>query len=631
MCGIIGFIGKINSLKYMLLGLKLLQNRGYDSAGISVMHNKKIHVLKYASTDQIDSIKNLENNLNKIPDSNFAIAHTRWATHGRKTDENAHPHLSMDGSVAVVHNGIIENYLEIKEFLQKKGFYFKSQTDTEIIAQLLQYFLKEYSYDFVESIEHLCNTLKGTWACLIMCDKFPEYLVAIKNGSPLLFAKNENGYFFTSEVSGFQNEVDDYLIIKDKAYYIIDNVNNKIFTKQIKHGVEFDEWAESQKLHTIDKQLIDLSPDPFPHWMLKEIYDQIDSSNRALNYGGRLSGEMGIKLGGLEAHREELVKYRRICLLACGTSYHAGMFGSIIFTKFGIFDSVKVMDASEFYDYNFENETLYLVLSQSGETKDVHRAMEIVRKKGGKIISVVNVVESLIAREALCGVYVNAGSEKAVASTKSFTNQVIVLVLIAMWWYKNTTSVEKTDERDNFFNELRDDLEGLSDKIKTTIMSSLSQVNCLSEKIYKEKNMFILGRGLLFPIALEGALKIKEVSYIHAEGFCGGALKHGPFALIEEGTPIFIVSNDDSNYLRMESAGEEVSCRGAKTILITDSLEKLFKKNVFSDVIEIPKLKVLSGLLSIIPFQLLAYEMGIKKGVTVDQPKSLAKVVTVDG
>lgn len=477
----------------------------------------------------------------------------------------------------------------------------------------------------------MCSTLKGTWACLIQCTKYPNYLIALKNGSPLLFSKNTFGYFFTSEVSGFQNQVDDYLTLKDKVYYIVDYDNHKIYTKQLEHGVDFDELAESQKLTPVDKQLIDLSPEPYPHWMIKEIYDQIDSSLRAINYGGRLGGELGIKLGGLEAHKKELFHYNKVCFLACGTSYHAGLFGSIIFTKFGIFESVKVCDSSEFYEYNYEKKTLYIVLSQSGETKDVHRAMEIIRNKGGQVLSIVNVVESLIAREALCGVYINAGSEKAVASTKSFTNQVLVLTLVAMWWYKNSENVEKNEYRDRIFNNLRDDLQEMPNYIKQTIENNLETVKNLSKILSNHKHIFVLGRGLLYPIALEASLKIKEVSYIHAEGFCGGALKHGPFALIEEGTPIFILSNDDTHSTRMESAGEEVCCRGAYTILVTNNKDKLYKPNIYKYVIEVPKLKVLSSLLTVIPMQLLSYEIGIIKGITVDQPKSLAKVVTVDG
>jgi glucosamine--fructose-6-phosphate aminotransferase (isomerizing) len=535
----------------------------------------------------------------------------------------------MDGSISVVHNGIIDNYLELKDFLTKKGYKFSSQTDTEVISQMLQYFLDEYDNDLFVSLDNLCNTLNGTWACLIQSSRFPNTLIALKNGSPLLFARNKNGYFFTSEISGFQNEVNDYIIVKDKVYYVVDYIEDKILTKHIKHGLDFDEFAQSQKLHLIDKQLIDLSPHPYPHWMIKEIYDQIESSKRAINNGGRLEGQLQIKLGGLNEHREKLLGYKRVCFLACGTSYHAGLFGSIVFAMFQILESVKVCDASEFYEYNYEPATLYIVLSQSGETKDVHRAMELIKSKNGTILSVVNVVESLIAREALCGVYVNAGSEKAVASTKSFTNQVIVLVLIAMWWYKNHPGL-RDEKRDTLFKKLREDLLELPDCIDRVIQQNMDVTKNLAKKMAGHSHIFCLGRGLLFPIALEAALKIKEISYIHAEGFCGGALKHGPFALIEEGTPILIISNNDEHEKRMESAAEEVLCRGAHTILLTND-EKCYKPSVYKDAIFVPKLRVLSPILSIVPMQLLAYHIGILKNVTVDQPKSLAKVVTVDG
>ncbi len=622
MCGIIGFLAKKNSIPFLIQGLKLLQNRGYDSAGISVL-SEHIHTIKYASTDSMDSIKKLEENIINLPEvHNSGIAHTRWATHGRKTDENSHPHLSMDNKISVVHNGIIENYLQIKEFLIESGFVFRSTTDTEVIAQLLQYYLSKH--DFIQSIENLCNTLHGTWACLIQYEEYPSKLIALRNGSPLLFAKNDDGYYFTSEVSGFQNRVDTYRITADKSYYIVDYNDDQIITKEIKQGIHYNELDSN--VHQIDKQLIDLSPDPYPHWMIKEIYDQICASARAINNGGRLSGDMRIKLGGLETHRDILLQYSKICFLGCGTSHHAGMYGSVYFNRFGI--QTKVCDASEFYEYNIDKDTLYIVLSQSGETKDVHRAMELIKSHSGHILSVVNVVESLISREALCGVYINAGSEKAVASTKSFTNQAIVLCLISMWFYKN--GGKYTHEKDELFDNLRADLLEFSDAIRNTIENCIDPVRKIAEILYKKEHMFLLGRGSLYPIGLEGALKIKEISYIHAEGFCGGALKHGPFALIEEETPIFILSNNDSNASRMESAGEEVSCRGAHSILITND-KSLFKNTIYKYMIPVVKLRELSSLLAVIPFQLLCYEIGLKKGVTVDQPKSLAKVVTVDG
>lgn len=619
MCGIIGFIGKTKCLTYLLNGLKMLQNRGYDSAGISIL-NETFEIYKKASTKDYDSIQNLEDNLNKIKDGFNGIAHTRWATHGKKNDTNSHPHFSMSGNVSVVHNGIIENYLEIKNFLIKEGFVFQSDTDTEVIAQLIEYYMNTTS-DIFKVFDETTSTLKGTWAVLVQLKKYPHHLIALKNGSPLLLGKNQDGYTFTSEVSGFQNTIDNYIVIEDKSVLLVDSIRNKVLTK--KGGLDLSKI----KTFKVNKELIDLTPDPFPHWMLKEIYDQVESSKRAINFGARLRGDLGIKLGGLEKHQDELFKYNKICLLACGTSYHAAMFGNVIFTKFGVFESVKTMDASEFYDYNFEHKTLYIVLSQSGETKDVHRAMEIIKRKGGQIVSIVNVVESLIAREALCGTYLNAGSEKAVASTKSFTNQIIVLTLIAMWWYKNSFC---SKNREELFEDLHQDLLDLPEKIKETIDSSFTLIKELSSELKNQHSLFLLGRGLLYPIALEGALKIKEISYLHAEGYCGGALKHGPFALINEGTPIFILSNNDTNADRMESAAEEVSCRGANTILIGND-EKLNKSNIYNSFIKVPKLKVLSSLLSIIPLQLLSYQIGIDKGNSVDKPQNLAKCVVVDG
>ena len=314
MCGIIGLLGKQNSIPFLIQGLKLLQNRGYDSAGISVLADS-IHTIKYASTDSLDSIKKLEENIALLPEEHHSgIAHTRWATHGRKTDENAHPHHSMDKTISVVHNGIIENYLQIKEFLIKEGFVFSSTTDTEAIAQLFQYYLGKH--DLIAAIENLCNTLHGTWACLIQCVAYPTKLIALRNGSPLLFSKTNDGYYFTSEVSGFQNKVDTYRITTDKSYHICDYTTDAVITTAIKHGINYNELDSS--FHQIDKQLIDLSPDPYPHWMIKEIYDQISASARAINNGGRLSGEMGIKLGGLEAHRDTLLKYKKVCFLDVG-------------------------------------------------------------------------------------------------------------------------------------------------------------------------------------------------------------------------------------------------------------------------------------------------------------------------
>ena len=378
--------------------------------------------------------------------------------------------------------------------------------------------------------------------------------------------------------------------------------------------------------HEVDKQFIDLSPDPYPHWMIKEIYEQISASSRAINNGGRLSGEIGIKLGGLDAHKDILLKYKKICFLGCGTSLHAGMYGSVYFNRFGI--QTRVCDASEFYDYNFDSEDLYIVLSQSGETKDVHRAMELIQKQNGVIVSVVNVVESLIAREALCGVYINAGNEKSVASTKSFTNQVIVLCLVAIWFYKNEGVY--TAKKDELFERLRSDLLELSDAIKTTIDSCIEPVRKIADILYKKENMFLLGRGSLYPIGLEGALKIKEISYIHAEAYPAGEFKHGPLALVDKEMPVVAIAPNDALLEKLKSNMQEVRARGGQLYVLADQDARL----VSSEGVEVITLTdhagILSPILHTVPLPLLAYHAALARGNDVDKPRNLAKSVTVE-
>ena len=630
MCGIIGLIGNENVIPVIINGLKMLQNRGYDSAGISINKDNKIIFRKYASSNTSDSIKNLEENIKELSGCN-GIGHTRWATHGGKTDNNAHPHISMNGDFSVVHNGIIENYLQIKKDLINKGYSFKSETDTEVIVNLTEYYYNK-TKDIVKTLEIISSILEGTWAVLIQSIHFPNLLIAMRNGSPLLFAGNKHGYIFASEASalGQFSDIENYINIQDKGYLIVDKENDKLYTKKIKRGVNLNNLISESNidLMPLEKGFFKNSPEPYDHWMLKEIYDQIESSQNAINNGGRLEGPIGIKLGGLEKYSDVLLKYKSVAILACGTSYHAGVYGSIFFNYLKSFRNINYYDASEFYSYLVDSNTLYLVISQSGETKDVHRCMELIRKQGGKVLSIVNVVESLIAREALCGVYTNAGHEKGVASTKSFTNQVIVLTLIAMWFYKSRK--KEVIHRNNMVKNIKLDLVKLKNSIKKTIDENKEKAISIAKNIKNQKSIFILGRGFGYPIALEAALKIKEIGYIHAEGYCGGGLKHGPFALIEDGTPIFILNFDDEHKNRMETAAEEVKCRGANVILVTDNIE-LYKKEIYNDYFLVDRMHTLSSLLGIIPFQLLSYYIALEKGHNPDFPRNLAKVVTVDG
>lgn len=624
MCGIIGYLGKINGIKILLNGLKMLQNRGYDSAGISFLNEQDINVLKYASEDTNNSISRLYNETKDLESVFNGIAHTRWATHGPKTDINAHPHTDYYGTFSLVHNGIIENYQEIKDFLINDGYKFKSDTDTEVIVNLLSYFYRSEK-SLIKAIEYTSQKLEGTWAVLVISKENPDLQIIMKNGSPLLLGKNSDGYIITSELSGFQNLVDEYISIKNKSFFIIDKKDNKIYNKNL-NGICADKYLNcNNDILKLNKELFSLSPDPYPHWMLKEIHDQVESTKRVLNNGARLAGKYGIKLGGLDENKNMLEKFQKVKILGCGTSLNAGIFGHTIFSISKVFETSIYQDASEFYDYSYEKNTLYVVLSQSGETKDVHRAMEIIKKNNGYILSIVNVVNSLIAREADCGVYINAGSEKGVASTKSFTNQVIALCLVACWFCK----VCGRNSNEPFINKLLQDMRSFSLNIEIALNNIQNDLH-IGKDFEKTPNMFILGRGLNYPIALEGALKIKEISYIHAEGQCGGSLKHGPFALIEKGMPIIIICMDDEHKSRMISAAEEVRARGAITYLITDD-PTMENTNLFDKLVVVPKAGILSPLISVIPFQYICYQIALLKGINPDFPRNLAKVVTVDG
>jgi len=399
---------------------------------------------------------------------------------------------------------------------------------------------------------------------------------------------------------------------------------DKIFTKEHYHGIIANDFIENEESNKLEKNMFSTSPYPYKHWMLKEIMEQPESIARCLNNGGRINGNE-IKLGGLDDNREILLKFNHVKILACGTSLHAGIYGANFLRKWGEFRCVEVIDASELSEDDIIDDVLYIVLSQSGETKDVHRAMELIRQKTtSKILGIVNVVASLIARDVDFGVYVNAGSEKAVASTKSFIGQCIVLVMISMWFQQNRLLVNKKSVNSLLSLELSS---------YQTINMCHEYIKVLSEQLKDKEHIFILGRSTNYAIALEGALKIKEISYIHAEGYAGGALKHGPFALIEKGTPIILIAPNDGTFGKMHNCAEEVKSRGAQVILITDmSKSEVIKYgNVYDEIIPIAKCGYFTSLLSVIPLQLLSYYIALEKNLNCDFPRNLAKVVTVDG
>jgi glucosamine--fructose-6-phosphate aminotransferase (isomerizing) len=606
MCGIVGYLGSLNYKDYILSGLKLLQNRGYDSVGICCNYNNELQVIKYASANTHDSLEKLENSITNLNyTSTCAIGHTRWATHGGKTDINAHPHYDNKERIAIVHNGIIENFQDIKSKLVNKGYFFKSQTDTEVIAVLIGYHL-DNNFTTEQAIKNAVEELRGTWALVVMHREYPNKLWITRNGSPLLLGMDDEYIMVVSEQIAFSNYIKKYIILENHDLIEITKKDTITYTENINR-------YNIQKIKN-DTQ-IELLPSGYSHWMFKEIMEQPDAILRAINNGGRIESNSSVKLGGLESNKDILMKLNHIVILGCGTSYHSGLWSSEIFKKLNIFDTVSVYDGADFNvkDIPKSGETGVILLSQSGETKDLHRCIQIAKNNNLVTIGVVNVIDSLIARECNCGVYLNAGREVAVASTKSFTNQCIVLTLIAVWFSQN----RKTN------NELRlqiiNDLHYLSFQIKN-ITSNINSVMSIVENIKYSKTMFLLGKGKEEAIAKEGALKIKEVAYIHAEGYSSSALKHGPFALIEDKTPIIIFDVDDEHRDKNRNAYEEIKARNAYVVRISDVEGEL--------VIE--RNKTFGGLLANVYIQLISYYVALEKGNNPDYPRNLAKVVTVE-
>ena len=608
MCGIICFIG---SKKYcfntLLEGLIQLQNRGYDSAGIIVIKNNKFSIKKYASTEKKTAINRLEEDKIFFEEACIGLAHTRWATHGPKNDTNSHPHISYDGKFAIVHNGIIENYDIIKKKLIKQNIKFISDTDTEVIVNLIAYnYEKQNDKDINMAINNSLLELNGTWGLGILCLDTPDIIYSCRHGSPLLIGTNDNMGLITSEQSGFNKHVNNYIVLQNNDIANISYVDSKI---------KLDTHNE-YKLLNIDNINTELSPSPFVHWTLKEIHEQIDSSFRAISMGARVKSNGEVKLGGLN-DADMLKKVNNIILLGCGTSYHAALYAMPFFKELNDFYSVTLYDGAEFSidDIPKYGTNAAILISQSGETKDLHRCINLCNSNNVLTIGVINVVDSLIAREVDCGCYLNAGREVGVASTKAFTSEAILLVMISVWFsqLKNTNFIKR--------KKIVDDLRNISYNIEN-ILKTIN-VSKYLEYFDKYNSCFILGKSKGEAIAKEGSLKIKEISYLHAEAYNSSSLKHGPFALLDNEFPVILLCPDNELLSKNMNAYEEMKARGAKIIVLTDK-EDL---NVDHKII-IPKNKTFSELLMVIPMQLIAYELSIRKGNNPDMPRNLAKVCT---
>jgi glucosamine--fructose-6-phosphate aminotransferase (isomerizing) len=621
MCGIFGIIlnnRNENIYKLVINGLAQLQNRGYDSAGISILKDDAINVYKYASTNEENALEKLEK-LNFVKDNDNTIysimGHNRWATHGIKNDTNAHPHLSNNKKFSIVHNGIIENYNELKQQLIKNDYIFHSQTDTEVIVNLIEYNYKDSKKckNTFEAIEQTIKELRGTYGLLIQSVYEPDKLFCVRNGSPLLIGQNEDRCIITSEQSGFCNMVNNYITLHNDDICVIEKTNSRITTTTT--------HSYTKKNVTLIES--ELTPFPYEHWTLKEINEQPNVVLNSINKGGRIKGNAEVKLGGLEQHIGVLQKINNVIILGCGTSYFAGLYGMYYFKQLCNFNTVQVFDGAEFNEFDIPKigNTCFILVSQSGETKDLHRCIEIAKHKNITTIGIINVVDSLIAREVDCGIYCNAGKEVGVASTKAFTSQVVCLSMTAIWFADlHAVNLKKR-------TKMVCDLHNLSNDVENTLELCKTVVRDISEKI-ASNHLFLLGKGSDEYIAREGSLKIKEISYIHCEGYSSSSLKHGPFALLDENFPVIILNLDQSHRAKTLNCYQEVKSRNSPIVMISN--DRTIVQDVTCDVILVPENKSYASLLGIMPIQLLAYYLSVKKGINPDKPKNLAKVVTVE-
>ncbi len=607
MCGIVGYIGKNNCLPLLVEGLKRLEYRGYDSSGISCINQHSISTFK-----KTGKIVNMEATLPKSLSATIGIGHTRWATHGGVTDENSHPHLSQNNKFAIVHNGIIENYKTLKTHLENDGFTFRSSTDSEVIAHLLE---KNYTGDFEKSFHKTLSLLEGTYGIVALSLDNPDYLMIGRKGSPLVLGIGNDEMFVASDVSAFLRHT-------KQVVYLEDNEISKLSINNFK-TTDFTLEEKKKEIATIDWDISELNKNNFEHYLLKEIFEQPESIRRA--FAGRFMESIGTaKLGGLNMTPQELINIDRVGVIACGTSYHAGLVGSYVLEELArVPTAVHIASEIRYKNPIVDKNSIYFAVSQSGETIDTFLAMKEFQRKGSRVLGICNVVGSTIPRESNGGVYVHSGPEISVASTKAFTSQLTVFYLFSLLMGR----MKDVSQQKGI--ELIQALKMIPEQIEE-ILKSTEKIQSIAKEYSKLDNFLFLGRGISFPVALEGALKLKEISYRHAEGIPAGEIKHGPIALIDKNTPVIFIVPKDHLQEKMISNIEEVKARGGRLLAICTPNNKRVKELVH-DYIEIPECDpLLSPLLSIIPLQLLAYYVAKELGCDIDQPRNLAKSVTVE-
>ena len=627
MCGISVVICKnkagqsFDCIRMLVDSLGQLQNRGYDSFGMSCIDiNNNFHIHKKACIDQIeDHFNNFSNELQEIT-TNISIGHTRWATHGIISEANAHPHLSYSKKICLVHNGIIENYKILKKELLEKGFVFNSDTDSEVIVNLIDFYFSIMKLDIETAIITAANRLEGTYGLAIICINEPSCVYIIRNGSPIIIGENDNYIMATSEVAGFINQMSNYYVIE----------NNDLVVLSIEQGIKTHIKYQSVKNINIEYEI---TPYPYDHWTLKEIMQQSVSLLNALNNGGRIVNNK-IKLGGLDRIKTHISTINNVIFLGCGTSLNACHIGRIYMKSLFIVNNVQCFDGAEFEisDIPLSGKTLLVMCSQSGETKDLHRVIQLTKDHPNILtMGIINVVDSLIAREVNCGVYMNAGREVAVASTKSFTSSVLILKLFSLWYLQNNKKLNNIDNsiNDNSINDNKKNIQN--------IRNISEQVSCINNNIDKlindthislldYENIFILGKGKMEHIAKEISLKMKEICYIHAEGYSGSALKHGPFALLKPGFPVILLI-DKYNEDKMWNIYKEIESRKANILVISELNNLEIDK---TNYIIVPENIDLQEILFAIVLQHICYRLAIKRKINPDKPRNLAKVVTVE-
>lgn len=611
MCGIVGYIGDRSALPIVVEALKRLEYRGYDSSGVALIHEGELAIYKKEG-----KIIELERSLPEPSkcDSNIAISHTRWATHGEPTEINAHPHASCSGDLAIVHNGIIENYKDLKKQLQDLGHKFISETDSEVLAHLIEQFMSS-SFSMEDAVRESMKVVEGTYALVVISKAEPDKLVAVRKGSPLIIGIGDNEYFITSDVSAIIIHTKRVIYLQDSELCVVHRDGFEIST--------IDKATVKPKISVVDWDISAIEKGDYKHFMLKEIFEQPLTIENG--FRGRINESMGTaRLGGLNLSSFELKKVKQIHLIACGTSFHAALIG-----KYMIEEMARIPVHAEYAsEYRYRNpiileDTLVFVISQSGETADTLAAMREAQAKGAKVLGITNVVGSTVARESDGGTYIHAGSEIGVASTKAFTSQVTIMALLAIYLGRmNHVSAVKGSRYIKALAEIPGKVE--------QILAHSDSIRKIAESIKDSSNALYLGRGHNYPVALEGALKLKEISYIHAEGYPAAEMKHGPIALIDENMPVIAIAIKDPLYDKVYSNLQEVRARKARLICIASEGDVELAK-ISENVIYIPDtIPSLQPLLTVIPLQLLAYHVADLRGVDVDQPRNLAKSVTVE-